>query len=318
MTPVKIALLGPQRFEPNLAAVLASLEVRGPVAAITAGWEEREAEAVELEAHLGCEVRNLRVFERGEQVFRGDPELRDAMRTRHTTLRRLRELYILRLGHALSAARELLSLVEEDPALLDEEVESAIESVRLLDAHHLARVSEVLSEFDERLRPHEREAIGEHRDELRSELASCSALMIAGGHVAILLNRLRLFGVTELLTEQALVGWSAGAMVLSERVALFHDSPPQGPGDAEIFGPGLGLCRGVLPLPHASRRLQLEDPVRVGLFARRFAPDLPTALDVGSGILWDGRSWSGLAQTQRLSPDGTLSPFGELAQEASA
>lgn len=41
--------------------------------------------------------------------------------------------------------------------------------------------------------------------------------------------------------EVPIMAWSAGAMVVSERIVLFHDSPPQGRGNAEMLGPGLGL-----------------------------------------------------------------------------
>ena len=61
-------------------------------------------------------------------------------------------------------------------------------------------------------------------------------------------------------------------MALGQRVVLFHDSPPQGFGNAEVWGPGLGLYTGVLVFPHAQRRLALEDAGRVAILARRFQP----------------------------------------------
>ena len=44
----RVVFLGPQRFRPTLAAVLDRLEVDGTVAAVTAGWQEREQEVDEL------------------------------------------------------------------------------------------------------------------------------------------------------------------------------------------------------------------------------------------------------------------------------
>ena len=43
-------LLGPQRFLTTAGAVVRSLDVEGPVATITAGWEERESDDGELDA----------------------------------------------------------------------------------------------------------------------------------------------------------------------------------------------------------------------------------------------------------------------------
>jgi hypothetical protein len=95
-------------------------------------------------------------------------------------------------------------------------------------------------------------------------------------------------------------------MVVAERVVLFHDSPPQGAGNAEVLDAGLGRCKGLVPLPHASRRLRLNDPVRVSIMARRFRPDHCITLDPGAGYFPDGkrpaRSWEG---TLRLFEDGT-------------
>ena len=39
-------------------------------------------------------------------------------------------------------------------------------------------------------------------------------LIITGGNLPVLLNRLRLFGLPRLLAGRTVVGWSAGAMVL--------------------------------------------------------------------------------------------------------
>jgi peptidase E len=61
-----------------------------------------------------------------------------------------------------------------------------------------------------------------------SLLAASHAVLIAGGHIAVLLNRLRLFDLSAVLRERPVFGWSAGAMVLTSRIVLFHDSPPRG------------------------------------------------------------------------------------------
>lgn len=309
MVARRITLLGPQRLSPTLDQAVEALGVRGRVAAVTAGWEEREAEDLELDEHLGGRVVNLEVYKRADDVFQHDPELFAAMRERHDRMRQLQELYRLRLAAELETARALLCM-DGDPELLEPERESAIAAVRALDEHHLERVRAVFAEFDERWRPREREHVVRHRREIAAILEETECLCIAGGHVAILLNRTRLFDVLGLAGDQPVIGWSAGAMVLAERIVLFHDSPPQGAGNAEVLGAGLGLCPGVVPLPHASRRLRLDDATRVGLFARRFGPDLCGALDERTRLSWDGKRWTGDPGTRRLSPEGTLVEVG--------
>ena len=130
--------------------------------------------------------------------------------------------------------------------------------------------------------------------------------MIAGGHAAVLLNRLRLFGLDAMVRDLPVLAWSAGAMVLSEQVVLFHDSPPQGAGNAEILDAGLGRCRGIVPLPRASDRLRLDDPVRVSILARRFTDQACVALDPGSRlIISEGRVQAGPG-TRCLHHDGAV------------
>jgi hypothetical protein len=312
MTSPRVVLLGPQRTDPTLKAAVDAFGIHGRVAAVTAGWEEREDEDQEMRDHLGIRVVNLRVYERAEDVYRRDPELFAAMRERHDLLRKLQELYRLRLAHALAAGRELLR--RGTPAGFEElmvpVVEDALDSLRELDRRHLERIASVHAEFDARWRPLERESVARHRAELKAQLVGCEALCVAGGHVTILLNRVRLLGLLELAAGLPIIAWSAGAMVLSPRIVLFHDSPPQGFGNPEVLEAGLGAFPGVVALPHADKRLRLEDPARVAIFARRFLPDLCAVLVQGARLDWDGERWTGTNGTRRLGERGELVDVG--------
>ena len=223
-------------------------------------------------------------------------------------------LYRLRLSHAMEAVRELArKLFDSGGAhedLVEDEFVASIEAVRDLDAAHLERLRQVHLEFDDELRPMERPSIQRHREELAQELGEASGLCVAGGHVVILLNRLRLFDPIGLVGDVPIFAWSAGAMVLGPRVVVFHDSPPQGPGNAEVLEAGLGLYEELVPLPHAAERLQLEDPLRVCVFARRFAPDACVTLDPLAGLIRRGGAWDALPATSRLSHDGRLVAAG--------
>jgi len=312
MVAPHVVLLGPQRIEPTLKDAVASLGIHGRVAAVTAGWEEREAEDQEMRDHLGIRVVNLRVYERGEDIYQRDPELFGAMRERHDLLRKLQELYRVRLAHELAAGRELLrrGTPQGFEALMGPVVEEALEALRALDRQHLERIAAIHAEFDARWRPTERESVARHRAELKAQLVGCEALCVAGGHVTILLNRVRLLGLLELARGLPVIAWSAGAMVLSPRIVLFHDSPPQGFGNPEVLEAGLGAFPGVVALPHADRRLHLEDPARVAIFARRFQPEVCALLVKGARLDWDGRAWTGADGTRRLGEHGELVDVG--------
>jgi hypothetical protein len=301
----RVVCLGPQRFVPTVRDTVESLGVAGAVAVVTAGWQEREGEHEELRTHLGREVPNLLLYHRYEDVMARDRELAAAAEERQDRLKRVQRWYRLRLDYALDAARELMRRSERDP-LLDDQRRSAIRTVRSLDREHLRRIRRIHQEFEARWRPSSRYFVAVHRDEMARQLASAGAVAIAGGHVAVLVNRLRLFGIADLVGDRVVVAWSAGAMAVCDRIVLFHDSPPQGAGNTEVFDAGLGLCHGLVPLPHARKRLQLDDPVRVSVFARRFAPAVAVVLEPGSRIDWDGTGWSWSADTVALGQRGRL------------
>ena len=319
-----VTLLGPQRLRPTVAAEIdrhpavggaagAGSGAPGPVAVVTAGWQEREAEDDELAAHLGRPIVDLCLHRRLEQVFAADPELFNAHRARQDHLRSLQRLYRYRLDFALEPARELLRRPTPEDAwqreLLEAERADAIDALCELDRRHLARIAAVHRAFEEEHAPTARPAILAHRRELAALLAPAPAVVIAGGHVAVLVNRMRLFGLTELLDGKALFVWSAGAMALSERVVLFHDSPPQGMGNPEVLDAGLGLLPGIVVLPHARHRLRLDDPPRVEILARRFAPAVCIPCDGGEPALdWDGRHYRSHGG-RRLGTDGRVEPL---------
>jgi hypothetical protein len=75
---------------------------------------------------------------------------------------------------------------------------------------------------------------------------------------------------------------------------------------AEVYEQGLGLVPGVVPLPHARRRLQLDDRARVGQFAARFAPARGVALDDRTRVDWDGRQLVIHPGTRVLREDGSV------------
>ena len=300
-----VVLLGPQRFTPTLGEAVAAAGVGGRLASVTAGWQEREAEDLELHEHLGERTVNLMLYARGEDVFARDPDLFRAHRERQERLREQQELYRTRLVPMREAARRLLD-TPGDERLLAPERADALHALARLDAHHLGRVAAIDGEFETAWRPGERPAVRSHTEAIERQIEGVEAVAVAGGHVAVLLNRLRLFGIAGRLGRRALFAWSAGAMAACERIVLFHDSPPQGLGVPEVLESGLGLVRGVIALPHARRRLRLDDGARVALFARRFAPDRVLAFEDGGRLLVRDGELTNARGVLRLEENGDL------------
>jgi enterochelin esterase-like enzyme len=306
---MKIVLLGPQRFTPTVSGVRAEHAIKGKVALVTAGWQERETDDGELSRALGNDTVNLELYRRAENIFQKDPEFSDAYKTRQRRLREMQELYRFRLEHALEVARDI-SHWDADPDLLQEQRQDAMELVRRLDGQHVARCREIHAEFEARWHLADRNIVAKHRSEVAAQLADCAALAIAGGHVAVLLNRLTLFG---LATAQIplVLAWSAGAMALTERVVLFHDDPPQGRGEAEVLDAGLGLFPGVVVFPHWHRRLHVDDRERMWMLAQRFAPASCLTLDNGARVTFDGLVRHDGPGITRLQPEET--PQGDAS-----
>ena len=299
-------MLGPQREAPNIAALVEQLGCGDtPVCTVTAGWQEREGELQDLEQHLSKRAVELALYQRAEQVFESDKEFCEAYRKRQETLMTMQRLYRRRLRHALAALSEL-SHEKDESRILDNERRAAMRAIKTLDAQHLRRIRAIHDQFDNAMQPTARPVVDAHRRRLKELLDVSGALLIAGGHVQVLLNRLRLFGLLELAGDKPIIAWSAGAMCLADRVVLFHDFPPQGPGDAEVAESGLGLFPNIVPLPHATNRLDLDDKARVSAFARRFLPARSITLDPGAVLVWQGDKLIGSDRTFRLTRTGTL------------
>ena len=303
-----VVLAGPQHPQPNLGEIVGELGIRGPVAVVAAGWQERETDAGVI-PEIDLPMVHLGLHSRAEEIFSSDPGLGQPYKARQTRLRLMQDFYRVRLDHAGEAARAI-SLRHVAADLLAEERTASIAHIRDLDKQHLERCRAVHDQFDTEYPLAERKSVASHRKELAALIAPTDAILIAGGHVGVLLNRLRLFDLISLAGNRPIIAWSAGAMTLCELVVLFHDDPPNGVGRAEILDLGLGLVPKTIALPDPKHRLRLDDPDRVGMFARRFAPFTCATLGHGASITArDGRIVQSNA-AQKLAGNGTTERVG--------
>jgi len=301
-----ITLLGPQHAQPTIGRVLRELGVRGPVAVVTAGWQERESDPAVL-VDLDVPVVNLTLHARADAVFAADAPFAEAYKARQARLKLMQDFYRVRLDHADQAARAI-GVRQVDQALLDDERDISLDLVRRIDQDHLERCRTHHERFAATWTTVERAEVARHRRELAELIGETEALVIAGGHVAVLLNRLMMFDVIGMLADRPIVAWSAGAMVLTERVVLFHDHPPYGQPIAEVLDTALGLAQDLVVLPEPRLRLRLDDEPRLATFAQRFAPSACVAMDHGARITLHDGVVIGAARVQRLRHDGTIDP----------
>lgn len=270
-SPAHVTLLGPQR-QPRVDAVLRSLHLDGARAAIiNAGWREREPEDDLLVSLTSGNAVNLRLWHRMQEVWDADPEFAAADQHRRMILEEMQDLYLIALDHVIDALRTMRGRVPRSEEIQRIALEDAEQIMRSIDERHLDRVNEVHAEFWERWPPHERGAVQVLRDRVRAELADAEVVLIPGGHVGVLVAALHLFNVAPQL-RVPIIAWGAGAMALTDRVVLFHDRAAHGPSVSEVFTQGLGLVTDTVAFPGARERLDLGNPLRMGVLARRFAP----------------------------------------------
>jgi hypothetical protein len=299
---VKVTLLGPQR-RPTLDTVVRSLRLEGPIATVTAGWQEREPADDELSERLGARDVNLSLYGRWLDVQEREPGFAAAERGLRGVLEEVQDIYLLRLDYALRAVYAVQRRSGNDQLRADELAE-AVAAVRDLDAAHVHRISDVRGEFYQAWQPFNRPVIAEHRAAVARLLSDAAALVVAGGHVGVLADALHLFNIAASL-RSPVIAWSAGAMALTDRIVLFHDRSTQGPGHPEVYGRGLSVLRNVVPLPHAHARMLLDDAPRMAVFARRFAPARCVLLENGTRVDTDS---DGICPpgTQVLAEDGRV------------
>ncbi len=302
---LQIHLMGP-RPGANLPRVVGDLDPEAMVAMVTAGWQEREGDDAELRELAGHRTTNLALNARCLAVYEEDREYAHAEREHEAALAELRQLYLVQLDHALSAAYEVARRSDARPRLRERAVTDSLRVVQLLDEQHMQRVGWAQQAFYDAWRPQERAALARHREEIQHLLEGSAALLIAGGHVGELAKVLHMVHVAPHLPPRV-VAWSAGAMALSERVVLFHDFVPHGVAQTEVYGAGIGVVPDVVVLPHARRRLRVGDRIRMSVLARRFAPAHCLVLDDVTRVA--------LTEDRGLPADArVLHPEGHIAE----
>jgi hypothetical protein len=297
-------LLGPQRPTVNLDRAVTRCGIGdGPIAVISAAWQEAEGDIDDVRRRLKNPLTDLGIYHKAHELFSGDKSLHDTYRLRQDRLKEQQRLYRMRLRQLMIAARATLR-TEGDTTVVAAERRHAISQLRALDQHHLRQVGKIHSRFDNVCNIESNALLADQVANLEEQLANFETVLITGGNVVVLMNRLRLFGLHRLLRDKNIIAWSAGAMVLTDRIVLFHDKLPQGRRDAEIMSQGMGVLPRLVLLPNPSDRLRTRDRLRVSLFDRRFSPAICTTLDSGAFLLFEGETLRESEAAKRMTRNG--------------
>ena len=305
----RAVVLGPQPGRISLGPGLEALDLPpGPVAAITVGWRETEPVLREVERELerlGRKAAPLHIGERVGRAFASDAELAKAHRVLQDGLLAEERLYGVHLRRAVETAHEVAQLTFGEKYRVPY-AEEAWRAILAADRFHVECHAVLWQEFREAVRLHERPALRKEKEEVERLLAGSASVVLTGGHVAVIRNRLLLLGLGDALARLPILAWSAGAMVLTPRVVLFHDRLPGGSARPEVLGDGFSVLPGLALFPDAGMRLDLEDRQSLGELSGRVKPDRAVLLDSEDVLHWDGRQWSSPGGIRILSSEGEV------------
>lgn len=162
------------------------------------------------------------------------------------------------------------------------------------DALMLEACRELDRYFRDRARIDENPTYLEIRDELRRRILSANSVFMAGGHMPVLINRLRFFDLDSVFREALWRGTnfytiSAGSMALCEKIIVYDDFYGEEGSvrrrEFEFFDTGLGLVTAVTLFPHCMDRIQTDEPDNLTYLAHRFASGPCVGLNEESYLL---------------------------------
>ena len=109
----------------------------------------------------------------------------------------------------------------------------------------------------------------------------------------MLLNRLHFYDLGPVLRQAlgagaTVVARAAGAMVLGDRVVVYHDAYQDRHHTFEVLGRGLGLLPGMLLLPQHAERIRKGSADHLAFISRRFPLGTCIGLDEGALLTIEG------------------------------
>jgi len=282
MYKVRTVLLGPQRFRTTVGSTVRTVAPEGAIVTVTAGWRDRESDTDELDAILEGRSRHLHLYGRLSEVLEADQRFAEAALTHRDAVDELAGIYSLRLQRALDSVyavqRRVVRTDLAAAALAD-----GVRVVQSIDRWYLETLDQTHGELSATADGRPSESIQRHRSEVAEAIEQAGAIVIAGGHVGVLLRCMTLFQVNP-PPELPVVAWSAGAMSLTDRVVLYNDRGPSGVTGPEVWDRGLGRAPRIVAMPHARRRLGMDDPMVLQILARRFDDARCLLLDDGARV----------------------------------
>jgi hypothetical protein len=320
---------------------------------ITAAWQGEEfAEAHLKEVIHGMGVRaripgaaddnvqNLSVYYEFRRFSELEPEAAALYHQKQQDVLRVMELYRRANRMGLQLLKQQLASVQGwypewsfaqllDHSRLDsparermlrlgaEELRAGLERIREQDEWVLRRLDRLDADFRERADLRNNATWRRQRRLLAHRVRSAATIILYGGHLAVLLNRLHFYDLGPILRQALAAGATvaaraAGAMVLGDRVVVYHDAYQDRHHTFEVLGRGLRLLSGMLVLPQHAERIRKGSADHLAFISRRFPLGTCIGLDEGALLTVDG---SDTTQAINHGPVGSAIRFGINGRE---
>ena len=306
-----IHILGPQRGAPKLPEIIHEQYPDARLAVISAGWRHEEAQLRPLARDLQRPLELLPLYQWFDELGKTEPALSNEHARRQKKIKSYKDAYRLRLQYGMEFLEAIRKKHHHSPELFTEDVRYAQESIQKIDMDAIERIGRIRDSFPNLTQPWLHPSAISFHEEIKETLDNCDVLLITGGHVAILRNRMFFFGCQHLLEEfldqgKTIIAWSAGAMSLCEQIVLYYDDPPDGAGIAEVLDTGLGIIPRAIFFPHAQQRLHTNDTKRIRDLAQRFSQHKCFALEKETHLMYNREGWSFINNVQTFVLDGSI------------
>ena len=306
-----IHILGPQRGAPLLPDIIHGQYPQAKIAVISAGWRHEESQLRPLARDLQRPLELLPLYQWFDELGKTEPELSNEHALRQKRIKSYKDTYRLKLQFGMEFLDAIRKKQARSPELYMEDVLNAHQAIQQIDMEAIERIGRIRDSFPNLAQPWLHPSAQPFYDEIKETLDACDVLLITGGHVAILRNRMFFFGCQALLKDfldqgKTIIAWSAGAMSLCDQIVLYYDDPPDGSGNSEVLDTGMGLIPHVLFFPHAQQRLRTEDTKRMRDLAQRFSQFQCITLEKETHLTFDQDGWSYINNVQKCTLDGQL------------
>jgi len=314
-------ILGPQGPQENLVSLINQLINAGtlsknpsPIAVVSTGWRHDEDSIDALVEALPINLSLLPLYGWFDLLGNKEPDLSQMHADRQKKIKQHKEFYREQLHFHMNLWKKYNIRRQANAAFKTEE-DTAFKNLKRCDDEMLASLENIRTSYPKLQQAWLHPSAKQYHEKIKEELNRAQALLITGGHAAVLRNRFIFFGMHRLLKDfllsgKPIIAWSAGAMVLTDKIVLYYDNPPQGEGHAEILDYGIGLLPRMIFFPHAHERLNLDSSSRIKQLAKRFDPYLCIGLENGAKLHFNGRDLKDLGPKETsfiMSSKGALS-----------